>query len=89
MPERTYKVSGKILIQEGKHSYSHKFKDDLTFNGQISDVTFGRQILRAFDADMVAEAEQTQLTVQPGADKPDAGPKKITEPKPGQEPKKK
>jgi hypothetical protein len=88
-PNETYEVSGQIRIQKGNKTNIRRFrKRDMERNGPVDDPKFYDEILRDFTREIDEEATQTTL---PGQDqkKPDAGPKKITETKAGQETKKK
>ena len=76
MVNKSYKVAGRLMIQDGKNSHIVRFKDEIEFNGSIGDPALQLKVLAGFEADIKEEASQTTIPVQ---DKPDAGPKKITE----------
>ena len=72
---KTYKVSGRIMIQDGKGSHIRRFKDEIEHNGNMGDSQLELAVLRNFAADIKEEMEQATLPVQ---DKPSVEPKKIT-----------
>ena len=75
MVNKTYKVTARIMIQDGKSSHIVRYKDEMEHMGSIGDTDLARKVLRGFDADLVAEASQTVLAVD---EKPSTEPKKIT-----------
>jgi hypothetical protein len=78
IPNKDYKVSGRIMIQDGKTSHIRRFKTEMEHNGNIADPEFEAKILDAFKAEIREEATQSTLPV---TEKPDASPKKINEKK--------
>ena len=61
MVNKSYKVSGRLMIQDGKNSHIVRFKDEIEHNGDIGDLSLKLKILGAFQADIKADAEQTTL----------------------------
>ena len=66
------------MIQDGKTSHIRRFKGEMEHNGNIADPEFEAKILDTFKAEIRDEASQSTLPV---SDKPDPGPKKITDKK--------
>ena len=63
---KTYKVSGRIMIQDGKGSHIRRFKDELEHNGTMGDSELELKVLKNFALDIKEEMTQTTLEVQAG-----------------------
>ena len=63
--KKDYKVTGRIMIQDGQHSHIRRFKTEMEPDGNI-DPGFELKVLQEFAADIKAEASQTTLAVNPG-----------------------
>lgn len=67
---KSYKVSGRLMIQDGKNSHIVRYKDEIEHNGPIGDPALQLKILTGFRADIEAEASQTTLPVAKEEKKP-------------------
>ena len=63
--KKDYKVTGRIMIQDGQHSHIRRFKSEMEHDG-IIDPGFELKVLNEFAADIKAEASQTTLAVSSG-----------------------
>ena len=68
MTSKDYKVTGRIMIQDGQHSHIRRFKSEMEHDGNI-DPGFELKVLNEFAADIKAEASQTTLAVSSGDEK--------------------
>ncbi len=59
---KDYKVSARIMIQDGTSSHIRRFKTEMEFNGDAGDPALQQQVLGAFSREIASDAEQMTLT---------------------------
>lgn len=73
-PNKEYKVSVRIQVQDGKKTHIRRFKSELEHNGPVDDPKFESRILDEFKAEIAEDANQTTLTEKAPEKKPEAKP---------------